>query len=365
MFKTTELVKSVFQLLLWAALGWLLYTVMDMIVYLIIGGVLTIMGKPVVRFLRKQRFGKYRLPLWTSSLLTIALIGAVVTGALSMLIPEFVHEVQTLSKIDYNQVFNRFENDLYAAQTLLSDWELLPELSEADLRDSVTGLFNVSTIKSTFGTLLGGLGNMGVALFSILFILFFFLKEERLADAAIDNFIPDRYTKPIRSSVPKIKKTLTRYFVGLTLQLLIIFTLVYFGLMIVGIKNAVIIALFAATMNVIPYVGPIIGMGFGLVLGLGQELALDPTIDLITTSAKILGVFLAVQLIDNTVSQPLIFSNSINAHPLEIFIVISIAGTIGGIAGMVVAVPLYSVLRIIAKESDVNVKFIRTLSKNA
>lgn len=365
MFKTTELVKSVFQLLFWAALAWLVYTVRGMIVYLIIGGILTIMGKPLVRLFHKIPLGKKRLPIWVCSLLTIATFIAFISGVLSLLIPEFVREVTMLSKINYNQVFTRFESDFTALQTLLADWDLLPELSNADIRSNLTGFFNMATIKSTFGTLAGGLGNVGIAIFSIIFILFFFLKEQRLADSFINNFVADRYHDKLEKVVPKVKKTLTRYFIGLSIQLAVIFTLVYVGLLIAGIENAVIIALFAATMNVIPYVGPIIGMGFGLVLGLGQELAIDPQIDILLVTGKILGVFLIIQLIDNIVSQPLIFSNSINAHPLEIFIVISVAGTIGGIPGMVIAVPFYSVLRIIAKDFNINVKFIQTLSKNA
>ncbi len=365
MFKTTELVKSIFQLLFFAAIAWLLYTVQAMIVYLIIGAGLTVMGKPLMRMMRKVEFKNQKIPLWVCSLLTIGIFISVLSGVLGLIVPEFVKEIGVLSQINYSEVFTRFEEDFSAARTLLADWEVLPEVSESDLRDSFTQLFNLKTVRGTFGTLVGGLGNMGVALFSILFILFFFLKEERLADATVENFIADKYSEKVGNVLPKIKKTLTRYLLGLTLQLVVIFLLLYFGLSVVGFENTIIIALFAATVNVIPYIGPLIGIAFGLVLGLGQELALDPGIDLISTAAKLLGVFLTVQLIDNVVSQPLIFSNSINAHPLEIFIVISVAGTIAGIAGMVVAVPLYSVLRIVAKEFNVNVKFIQTLSRNA
>lgn len=365
MFKTTELVKSIFQLLFWAAIAWLLYTVRAMIVYLIIGAVLTVIGKPIVRILHNIPLGKKRMPLWVCSILTIVIYGVVLFGGASLLIPELVREITMLSKIDYAQVFKRFEESIAAIQTLMQDWNVLPEVSSFDLHDSLTSIFNLGTIKSTFGTLAGGLGNIGIAIFSIIFILFFFLKEERLAESFINNFIPHKYTEQFDSVIPKVKKTLTRYFVGLLIQLTVIFLLVYTGLSIAGIDNAVVIALFAATMNIIPYIGPIIGIGFGLVLGLGQELALDPNIDLWVTAGSILTVFLVVQLLDNVVSQPLIFSNSINAHPLEIFIVISVAGTLAGIAGMVIAVPFYSVLRIAAKEFRVNVKFIQTLSKNA
>lgn len=365
MLKPTNLVKSVFQLLFWAAIAWLLYTVRAMVIYLIIAALLTFLGKPMVRILRNLKFGKFQLPLWVCSLLTIVIFFSVIGFGLSSMVPAIVHEVGILSKINYNQLIGRFENEFMALQNVLTDWDMFPELTNGDIKDTISGVFNLNTVTSTFGTLVGGLGNISIAIFSISFILFFFLKEEKLADSGIDNFIADKYTEQIRHVVPKVKTTLTRYIFGLTIQLVSIFLMVWGGLTIVGFEDVLIIALFAATMNVIPYVGPLLGIGFGLFLGLGQELAVTPDADLMITSVKLLSVFAIVQVIDNVVSQPIIFSNSINAHPLEIFIVISVAGTLAGIAGMVVAVPLYSILRIVAKEFDINVKFIQTLSRNA
>lgn len=365
MLKTTELVKSVFQLLLWAALAWLVYTVRGMIVYLIIGAILTFIGKPITRKIHQLRFGKFQFPLWVCSMSTIGVFVLIILGSASLLIPTLVEEIKMLSSINYGQVFTNFESSFTWTENLLKEWKILPNFEEGAFKSWLVDFLNLGTIKATFGTLLGGLGNVGIALFSITFILFFFLKEDRLADSFITNFVSNKYEKSVETVIPKIKTILTRYFIGLVLQLFVIFILVYLGLTIVGIDNAVVIALFAATMNLIPYVGPIIGIGFGLILGLGQELALYPDVDLLLMSGKIFSVFIVVQLIDNIVSQPLIFSNSINAHPLEIFIVISIAGTLGGIVGMVIAVPFYSVLRIVAKESKVNIKFIETLSKNA
>ena len=100
-----------------------------------------------------------------------------------------------------------------------------------------------------------------------------------------------------------------------------------------GIEGAIALALTAAIFNLIPYVGPLIGTALGVLLGIGQLYAMgtsDPTleIDLINSLYLLLGLFVAVQLLDNLVFQPFIFSNSVGAHPLEIFIVISVAGAL-------------------------------------
>ena len=232
------------------------------------------------------------------------------------------------------------------------------------MRDAIIGLFSFKNVETTIAGLLGGLGNIAIALFSILFILFFFLKEENITNYIINNFFTETFSKHISNILPKIKRTLFRYALGLSLQMTGIFLIVYIGLRIVGVESALVIAVFAAFINLIPYVGPMIGAIFGLILGLGQAYALDPTIGFGLLALKIALVFATAQLTDNFVYQPLIFSNSINAHPLEIFIVISIAGLLGGIFGMVIAVPTYSMLRIVGKEFLTNSKFIQALTKN-
>lgn len=365
-----KLTKNVLQLLLWLGIVaislWILYMVRAMIVYLIVAGFLTFMGKPIVRLLRRIQIKSFQLPLWACSVLTIIVMIAGITGAISLIAPAFQQEIVILESIDYTHLFEKIERNFESFQGMLSDFQVMPEVTDFNFGNWVKNNLNSDTITQTFGALVGGLGTISIAIFSIIFILFFFLKEEELADKAIDNFVNDKYAENIRQVVPKVKRTLTRYIIGLTIQVASIFTMVYLGLTIAGFDNVIIIALFAATINVIPYVGPLIGGGFGIILGLGQELAQNPEMtDFALVASLYLLVFVVVQLIDNLISQPIIFSNSINAHPLEIFIVISVAGTLAGIAGMIVAVPIYSILRIIAKEFNVNIKFIKTLSKNA
>ena len=64
---------------------------------------------------------------------------------------------------------------------------------------------------------------------------------------------------------------------------------------------------------------------------------------------KVVGVFLTMQMLDNFLLQPFIFSNSVKAHPLEIFIIILVGAKLGGITGMILAIPAYTVIRVIAK----------------
>ena len=157
---------------------------------------------------------------------------------------------------------------------------------------------------------------------------------------------------------------LTKYFIGVLGDMLFVATITFIGLWIIGVENALLIGVFAGLVNIIPYIGPIMALLFGILIGVTTNLQLDFYTQLIPLIGKISFVFVIVQLIDALFFQPLVISNIVKAHPLEIFIVILIAGTFAGIGGMVIAVPVYTILRIIAKEFLYNFKFIQKLTEN-
>ena len=140
-------------------------------------------------------------------------------------------------------------------------------------------------------------------------------------------------------------------------------TLLILGLTFLGVPSSVLIGFFGGTMNVIPYLGPVIGTSIGTVLGVLGELGAGNYLDFYLVSGKVVLVFLAANLIDNIILQPLIYSNSVKAHPLEIFIVIMMAGSLGGAVGMILAIPIYTVLRIIAGEFLGEFRLVQSLTK--
>ena len=118
-----------------------------------------------------------------------------------------------------------------------------------------------------------------------------------------------------------------------------------------GIKYALLLGFFAAIINIIPYIGPIIGTVFGLFVGITTTIETQGLYaEIIPLFIKMNIIYWAVHLLDNAIFQPVIFSNSIKAHPLEVFILIWVAGTLGGVLGMILAIPCYTVFRVIMKE---------------
>jgi len=157
---------------------------------------------------------------------------------------------------------------------------------------------------------------------------------------------------------------LSRYFIGLLLQLFIVFFLYLIVLGVFGIQNALIIAFLCAVLNIIPYIGPLIASILAAILTMLNNLGADFQTEVLPTTLYVLLGFWIVQIIDNNVSQPIIFSKSVSSHPLEIFLVILVAGFFSGILGMVIAVPLYTILKVVAKEFFPENSLVQLLTKN-
>jgi predicted PurR-regulated permease PerM len=176
------------------------------------------------------------------------------------------------------------------------------------------------------------------------------MKDDTLFEESLLLLIPVKHHEATLKVIAESKKLLMRYFIGVLLELLGVMSIISLGLWIFGVENALLIGFFGGIMNIIPYLGPIIGSAIGITLGVTATLAFGDFSDLLPVLAKLSGVFLAVNFIDNNILVPLIYSKSVKAHPLEIFFVIIMGGSLAGLLGMLLAIPVYTVLRVIAKE---------------
>lgn len=223
--------------------------------------------------------------------------------------------------------------------------------------------FNPGQISLLFSTLIGFMGNLLIAIMSILFIAFFFLKEQGLFLNALQAIVPSKYEKEVIHALDDSSRLLRRYFVGVSIQVTTITVFVSIILTIFGVKNALLIAFFAALINVIPYLGPVIGAMFGVLITVSSNLDLPFYEEMLPLIFIVIATFAAMQLLDNFLLQPFIFSNSVSAHPLEIFIVILVGAKLSGIVGMVLAIPVYTVIRVIAKSFLSEFRLVQKLTK--
>ncbi len=367
MIKQNNWIKTLSFVLLLAVLVYLLWNLQTLIIYVLISGILSVIANPLVSYLDTLRYKKLYIPRGISALLALILIWGVIIGIMSVVIPVISAEVSVLSNLDYDKIWVKLKGPISNFDAQLQDYGILSgegAQSVDVLKGRLRDVLNVSDIAVIFSSVLNGLGNVFIAFFSISFISFFFIKEKGLFGEILFALIPERYKEESKIVTRKSKQLLSRYFLGVLLQISIIFFLLLGTLALLGIKNAFLIAIFAAIINIIPYIGPFIGAFVGIMIAITTGIDTTPINELLPLAGIVSVVFLVIQLLDNIVFQPLIFSNSVHAHPLEIFLVISIAGTLGGITSMILAIPLYTVIRIIAKEFLSEFKIVQDLTDN-
>lgn len=335
-----------------------LYKIQSVLAYLAIAAVIALIGRPVILFLRR----KLKLPNTLAVVLTMLLILGVFVGILALFVPLLAEQGKNLSLLNIEDLQLKVEG-LYREITQYLG--LSPMDIERSIKESkIFANLDFGFIPNFLNSIMGTLGDLSIGLFSVLFISFFFLKDSKLFQSGILTFVPDRNESRTVTSIEKINNLLSRYFVGLLLQILILFIIYTIVLLIVGIENAIVIAFLCALFNIIPYVGPIIGGVLMIVLTMTSNLGADfSTIILPKTGYVLIGLVIG-QLVDNFFSQPLIFSNSVKSHPLEIFLVIIIGGLLFGVVGMIVAVPGYTAIKVILKEFLAENKMVKSLTKN-
>lgn len=340
----------------------------SIVAYILIAAVFSLIGRPIVDFLNKIKLWKFHLNRSICAGLTLLLFWAVFFGFFRTFVPLILSQAQDLSEIDFTTIRSDLQEPLDKLELLF--FRLNPSGSEGltleqFLESKLSSVVNISVITNAIGGTVDVLGNLFIAIFSISFITFFFLKNETLFEEGLMMFVPIKHEEKFENFFRSSKALLTRYFAGILLQVSGITLLVTVGLSIVGLKFqlAAVIGLTAGIMNVIPYIGPLIGASIGLILGLANNLDLDFYHKLLPLLGYMAIVFVIVQIIDNVLFQPVIYGKSVKAHPLEIFLVILIAGSMAGILGMILAIPSYTVLRVFAREFFYQFKVVKIITE--
>lgn len=341
-----------------ALLLYFLYQIQSVIGYIAISAVISLIGRPIVLFLENKLKFKNTIAV----VVTMVVLLSIFIGLAGLFIPLIIKQGQNLSLLNIEELQQNIEN-LYAEIIQYFDLyhiDVEQSLKESDLLSKI----DLALIPNFLNSIVSGLGSFSIGLFSVLFISFFFLKDSRLFENGILTFIPDSKESRWKASSTQIKDLLSRYFVGLILQILVIFIIYTIGLLIIGVDNAIVIAFLCALLNLIPYVGPLIGGILMVVLTMTSNLGESFSEVILPKTFWVLLVFGIGQLIDNFGSQPIIFSKSVKSHPLEIFLVILITGILFGVIGLIIAVPAYTSIKVILKAFLSENKIVKKLTKD-
>lgn len=341
------------------------YFIRGILLYMIIAAILTMILRPLDRRMERMRLKRRKVPRAIRAISLLCLVYVIVFAFISIFIPLIVNEINIISNVDQAQVTKALHEPLTQLQELFANYQQTQPNQvtlEQYTQQYLSQLMNVAEVSTLANGVVSIIGGFLVAFFSISFFTFFFIKDGDVILHMLLLLVPQGKVKSIRNIIRDTQTMLTKYFTGVLIDVIFVSTFVSIGMALLGIQNALIIGIFAGIMNIIPYVGPLIGGAFAIIVGISTNLTLDFYDGMLPLVVKIFFVFVAMNLTDGFLVQPYIFSNRVKAHPLEIFTVILIAGSLAGIGGMVAAVPVYTVLRIILREYLTGSRFVQKLT---
>ena len=344
------------------------YYFSSVLAYIILAFVVSLIGQPVLRLLRRIKIKGKSAPDAVLAIITLVVIFALFFEIVMQVVPVVTSIVGEASLMSAQE---SFDSQNIIDQT--NGWiiQVLPWVGEdfdgvALLMEKVSEVVDLSNISGILGSVASAVVGVAVGLFSVIFISFFFIKDDTLFRRIVGAMVPDAIEERVKNTIHDIERLLSRYFVGLIVEILGVVLLNCLGLWLIariGFTYALGIAFIAGLLNVIPYVGPLIGEVLGVVLCIilkyGAGIGLG--VNIWVFALIVLAIMLVTQLVDVFIYQPLIYSTSIKANPLEIFVVLLIAGHVGGVVGMLIAIPAYTVVRVIASRFFYDFKPVKRL----
>lgn len=368
---TEKLAKYTLAAVSIAIVGGLCWYFRSVLVYILLAVVVSLIGKPLMTLLQKITIKGRKAPDWILAAFTIILLMVIFTAVITMIVPVVSGIVKNISLTNIEDAARRVAIPLADFNTFLIS--TFPKLG-SDFRIEVVAvqelhkLFDPSAFSSMIGSAASLVTDLGIGIFSVVFISFFFIKDDGLFTSMVAALVPDKHESNAAQAIADIGNLLSRYFIGVLIEILGVALLNFLGLLFIarlGADAALGIAFLTGLLNVIPYVGPLFGGVLGTILGLvlkyssTNPVGLDVNFWIFTII--LIAIFCTTQLVDNFLYQPVIYSTSIKAKPLEIFIVLLVVGHIGGPISMIAAIPSYTAVRVIAFRFFRKIKAIRRL----
>ena len=353
---TNGILNALKKIIIFSLIIYFVYLVRPIILYLSISLIIAIILNPLIVFLKKRLKFNNSIAAITSMSGLILLIGLLIKSFIPLLV-EQARNVSLLNSAELqtslNNIIEKY-SDLYFS----SDSNFINSIINSRLFSQL----DLSYITELLNNIIASLGSFSVGIFTIIFITFFFIKDSEIIINKIKLLIPKRIESNVNKSVSQINDLLSRYFLALIIQITILFVLYLILLSIVGINNILIIAFLCALLNLIPYVGPLISgflitiltlTNYSVTEAITSVLPIPIDIDfgaIIISKVMYVAIgFIIVQSIDNFIIQPVLFSKSVKSHPLEIFLVILIFGYVFGVTGLILAVPCYTIIKVVLK----------------
>lgn len=311
----------------------------------VIAGFLFYLFDPVVRLLMRVKIKQKNLSrTWSVAIVFLILAGLVILAAM-VAIPLLVSQIGDLigQTPHYLKDLQQLGNHYYRQ---LNELEWFKQLKiDSYLTEFQNNFLNwlknlAGSLTTSLGTIIGTITSITVTIITVPFILFYMLKDGSRLVPSIQKAFSAKHEEQVAELLKKLNQTLSKYIAGQVIECLFVATFISLGYWLIGLPYAFLLGIFAGMTNIIPYLGPYIGIFPALILAM-------------TVSNKmillVIVVCVVVQQIDGNLIYPNVIGKTLNIHPLTIIILLLVAGNLAGLLGMILAVPVYAVLKAVVK----------------
>lgn len=356
---------------LYAGLGvitslYVIYKLQFIIILILLSGFISLLLTPIKYKLKKIRIKKVRLSNLLCTVIVYIMFYSIIFLIISLVFPIVLEEIKLIGlKLEDKNYLIYTKKLFYNLKKNFLIALILEGVEFDNFVSYIKGFFSVITFSDVLSGLLNTITKVFISVFSVMFISFFFLKEDNLFKTSIVSLTPNKYSTRISYVYEKIKITIGNYLIGVFFQYIFFSVILFIILEFFDIKYSIILAFIGGILNIIPYLGVIMVQTLSVFLIISTS-----SIDTLNDNTILYNILFnavliaTVQIIDAFLIQPTIFSKFVNAHPLEIFLIIISSGYLFGFLGIVLAIPGYSALRIIAKYFFHNYELIKKITKN-
>lgn len=314
---------------------------------ILIAGFLFYLLNPLVNLLMKIKVKNHQVSRTFAVAIVFLLLIAIIVSALSFLIPNILNQVEQLiqNMPEYIRSFQHFLTKVLQ-QKNLPPWivDLTKDVDinayTKEIEESLSGFAKnfMMSITSSIGSIIGMVTSVTVTIVTVPFMLFYMLKDGHKLVPTVTGVFSEKQANRIGELLEKMSETISKYISGQAIECLFVGTCTAIGYGIVGVPFALLIGIFAGITNMIPYIGPYIGLLPALILAMSNS---------VRQTILVVIVCVVVQQIDGNLIYPNVIGKSLDIHPLTIIIILLVAGNLAGLLGMLLAVPVYAVIKVI------------------
>ncbi|MGX6429195.1 AI-2E family transporter [Levilactobacillus yonginensis] len=308
---------------------------------MLLSGVLFYLLNPIVRLLEKVRWRRFHINRTGAVAIVFLLLVAVLVAGGMWIVPRLVNQVTNLigNIPDFAKSSEAVFSNLMK-QPLFKDVDFSKYLTQLQSALSKYAESFMSGLTTGIGTIIGTVTTVTVTAVTVPVMLFYMLKDGERFMPAVRRWLPAKHADQTAELLSRMNATIARYVGGQILECLFVGTFTAIGYMLIGERYALLLGVFGGLCNLIPYVGPYIGILPALIVAFT-----------ISTNMVlyVIIVVIVVQQIDGNLVYPNIIGRSLQIHPLTIIIILLAAGNIAGLLGMILAVPLYAVVKTVVQ----------------